>query len=51
MTLEARLVRTLGDFTLDIELHAEPGEVVALLGPNGAGKSTAFRCLCGLLTP
>jgi molybdate transport system ATP-binding protein len=49
MTLEARLIRTLGDFTLDIELHAEPGEVVALLGPNGAGKSTAFRCLCGLL--
>lgn len=49
MTLEARLIRTLGDFTLDIELHAKPGEVVALLGPNGAGKSTAFRCLCGLL--
>ena len=49
MTLEARLVRTLGNFTLDIELHAKPGEVVALLGPNGAGKSTAFRCLCGLL--
>ena len=49
MSLEARLVRTLGDFTLDIELHAEVGEVVALLGPNGAGKSSAFRCLSGLL--
>ena len=49
MTLEARLVRTLGRFELDVELEAKPGEVVALLGPNGAGKSTAFRCLAGLL--
>jgi molybdate transport system ATP-binding protein len=49
MTLEARLIRSLGNFILDIELQARPGEVVALLGPNGAGKSTAFRCLCGLL--
>jgi molybdate transport system ATP-binding protein len=49
MTLEARLIRSLGDFNLDIELQAKPGEVVALLGPNGAGKSTAFRCLSGLL--
>ena len=29
-----------GTFQLDVELHAEAGEVVALLGPNGAGKST-----------
>jgi molybdate transport system ATP-binding protein len=49
MTLEARLVRSLGSFTLDVELDAERGQVVALLGPNGAGKSTAFRCLAGLL--
>jgi molybdate transport system ATP-binding protein len=49
VTLEARLVRTLGRFELDVELEAKPGEVVALLGPNGAGKSTAFRCLAGLL--
>jgi molybdate transport system ATP-binding protein len=49
MTLRARIVRTLGNFTLDVELRAEPGEVIALLGPNGAGKSTVFRCLAGLL--
>jgi molybdate transport system ATP-binding protein len=49
MSLEARLVRSLGSFTLDVELHARRGQVVALLGPNGAGKSTAFRCLAGLL--
>jgi molybdate transport system ATP-binding protein len=50
MALEAHLVRALGKLRLDLELRAEPGEVVALLGPNGAGKSTAFRCLTGLLS-
>ena len=49
MTLDAHIVRTLGTFHLDVELHAEPGEVVAVLGPNGAGKTTVFRCLAGLL--
>jgi molybdate transport system ATP-binding protein len=49
MTLDAHLVRTLGTFHLDVELHAEPGEIVAVLGPNGAGKTTLFRCLAGLL--
>jgi molybdate transport system ATP-binding protein len=49
MSLDARIVRTLGNFELDIELRADVGEVVALLGPNGAGKSTVFRCLAGLL--
>jgi molybdate transport system ATP-binding protein len=46
--LEARLVVRRGSFGLDLELEAEPGEVVALLGPNGAGKSTALRALAGL---
>ena len=41
--------RAPGDFTLDIELTAQPGEVVALLGPNGAGKTTALRALAGLV--
>jgi molybdate transport system ATP-binding protein len=49
MTLDAHIVRTLGTFHLDVELHAEPGEIVAVLGPNGAGKTTVFRCLAGLL--
>ena len=26
----------------NLNLHVEPGEVVALLGPNGAGKSTTL---------
>jgi len=38
-------------FTLDVEIAAEPGEVVAVLGPNGAGKSTLLGVLSGLLRP
>ena len=33
----------------DVELEANPGEVLALLGPNGAGKSTLLKALAGLL--
>ncbi len=32
-----------------IDLHVEPGEVVALLGPNGAGKTTTLLTVSGLL--
>ena len=49
MTLDARIVRTLGPFRLDINLTATSGETVAVLGPNGSGKTTLFRCLAGLL--
>jgi molybdate transport system ATP-binding protein len=48
MTLDARIGLQLGSLDLDVELRAEPGEVVALLGPNGAGKSTVLRCVAGL---
>jgi molybdate transport system ATP-binding protein len=49
VSLDARIVVERPDFTLDIALTAQPGEVVALLGPNGAGKTTALRALAGLL--
>lgn len=49
MSLELRGGVTVGDFTLDLELSAAPGEVVAVLGPNGAGKSTTLRVVAGLL--
>nr|WP_214364616.1 ATP-binding cassette domain-containing protein [Pseudonocardia sp. H11422] len=38
-------------FSLDVDLAAEPGEVLAVLGPNGAGKSTLLGVLAGLLRP
>ncbi|MBE1877678.1 ABC transporter ATP-binding protein [Myceligenerans pegani] len=33
---------------LDVELTAEPGDVVAVVGPNGAGKTTLVQALAGL---
>ncbi|GEL17024.1 sulfate/molybdate ABC transporter ATP-binding protein [Pseudonocardia asaccharolytica] len=39
------------EFTLDVAIAAEPGEVLAVLGPNGAGKSTLLGVLAGLLRP
>ena len=50
MSLDAHLVVRRDGFTLDAELRARAGEVVALLGPNGAGKTTALRALAGLTT-
>ncbi|MDT4940418.1 MAG: molybdate transport system ATP-binding protein, partial [Pseudonocardiales bacterium] len=37
-----------GEFDLDVDLAAAPGEVLAVLGPNGAGKSTLLRVIAGL---
>ncbi len=34
-----------------LDLHVDPGEVVALLGPNGAGKTTTLRAISGLIKP
>jgi branched-chain amino acid transport system ATP-binding protein len=34
-----------------LDLHVNPGEVVALLGPNGAGKTTTLLTISGILSP
>jgi energy-coupling factor transport system ATP-binding protein len=34
-----------------VDLHVEPGELVALMGRNGAGKSTLLRHAKGLVEP
>jgi len=33
----------------DVDLHVDPGEVVALLGANGAGKTTTLLAVSGLV--
>ncbi|HLQ61541.1 MAG TPA: ABC transporter ATP-binding protein, partial [Candidatus Acidoferrales bacterium] len=48
MSLHVKARLQLGTLDLELELAAEPGEVVALLGPNGAGKTTLLKVLAGL---
>src|SRR5439155_6445324 len=35
----------------DVDLHVDPGEIVALLGTNGAGKSTLLGAIAGTVQP
>lgn len=34
-----------------VDLHVDPGEVVALVGRNGAGKTTTLRTITGAVAP
>jgi len=35
----------------DLNLHIEPGQLVAIIGHNGSGKSTLAKLLCAVLYP
>jgi ATP-binding cassette subfamily B protein len=35
----------------DVNVHLQPGTVVAIVGENGAGKTTLVKLLCGLYKP
>jgi molybdate transport system ATP-binding protein len=47
MSLEAQVRLQLGALSLNAQLTASSGEVVAILGPNGSGKTTLLRALAG----
>lgn len=47
--LAAHVRLTRGSLDLDVELAAEPGEVVGVLGPNGGGKTTTVLALAGVV--
>ncbi|MGH2657630.1 MAG: ABC transporter ATP-binding protein [Actinomycetota bacterium] len=49
MMLDARVRLRIGDLSLNVELKADPGQLVVLVGPNGAGKTTLLRALAGLV--
>ncbi|MGH2698931.1 MAG: ABC transporter ATP-binding protein [Actinomycetota bacterium] len=35
----------------DVDLEAQPGELLVIVGPSGSGKSTLLRCIAGLERP
>lgn len=41
------IYRKIDDFTLNINLDVQPGEMISLLGPSGCGKSTTLRIIAG----
>ncbi|OPY32873.1 MAG: Molybdate/tungstate import ATP-binding protein WtpC [Methanoregula sp. PtaU1.Bin006] len=49
--LEAAVKKQLRDFSLDLSLRVENGEILVLMGDNGAGKSTTLNILAGLVCP
>jgi molybdate transport system ATP-binding protein len=36
---------------LSVQLHCQPGELLALVGPSGSGKTTILRAIAGLYQP
>lgn len=49
--LEAVITKKLRDFTLDLSLKVNAGEIFVLMGTNGSGKSTTLNIIAGLLYP
>jgi ABC-type Fe3+/spermidine/putrescine transport system ATPase subunit len=39
------------DFSLEMGLSCEQGEIVVILGPSGGGKTTFLRIIAGLIAP
>ena len=39
------------DFSLDVSMELEEGQITGLIGANGAGKTTTFKAILGLVYP
>ena len=50
MSLEVKISKTFGSYTLDVDFSAED-EVFGLLGASGCGKSLTMRSIAGIETP
>ena len=48
--IEAKIKKSFGDFTLDVDFTAG-NEVLALLGGSGSGKSMTLRAIAGIIRP
>jgi len=48
MTIQVRLQKSFGAFTLDADVEVPARGVTGLFGPSGSGKTSLLRCLAGL---
>jgi len=48
MKLEARIIKRLPEFTIDVSFSCSAGEMQIITGPSGSGKTTIMRILAGL---
>ena len=48
--LDARVRLSRGEIHVDVDLTAQPGQVIGVLGPNGGGKTTTVLALAGVLS-
>ncbi len=46
--IKAIFKRTLGDFSLDVNVSLPGRSVTAIFGPSGSGKTSLLRCIAGL---
>jgi molybdate transport system ATP-binding protein len=49
--LDAHVVKTRPEFTVDVRLRLRRGACLAIFGASGAGKSTVLSCIAGIETP